>query len=69
MTAYDDGRLPNEWGSDGIDDEGTPTQRTTVIEEGRLTAYLYDRVIRGATASSRPATAGASRSATCRCRA
>jgi TldD protein len=47
VTAYDDGRLPNEWGSDGIDDEGTPTQRTTVIEEGRLAAYLYDRVTAG----------------------
>jgi len=44
VTAYDDGRRPNEWGSDGIDDEGTPTQRTTVIEEGRLTSYLYDLV-------------------------
>ena len=35
VTAYDDGRRANEWGSDGIDDEGTPTQRTTVIEDGR----------------------------------
>ena len=42
MTAYDDGRRENEWGSDGIDDEGTPTQRTTIIEDGRLTSYLYD---------------------------
>ncbi len=44
VTAYDDGSRRNEWGSDGIDDEGTPTQRTTVIEEGRLTSYLYDLV-------------------------
>jgi TldD protein len=42
VTAYDDGSRPNEWGSDGIDDEGTPTRRTTVIEDGRLTGYLYD---------------------------
>jgi TldD protein len=42
VTAYDDGRRENEWGSDGIDDEGTPTRRTTVIEDGRLTSYLYD---------------------------
>jgi TldD protein len=42
VTAYDDGRRTGEWGSDGIDDEGTPTQRTTVLEEGRLTSYLYD---------------------------
>ena len=32
----------NAWGSEGVDDEGTPTQRTTVIEEGRLGSYLYD---------------------------
>jgi TldD protein len=42
VTAYDDGRRPGEWGSDGVDDEGTPTRRTTIIEGGRLTSYLYD---------------------------
>jgi TldD protein len=42
VTAYDDGRRPNEWGSDGIDDEGTPTQKTTILEDGELTSYLYD---------------------------
>jgi TldD protein len=42
LTAYDDGTLPGEWGTDAIDDEGTPAQRTTVIEEGRLTSLLYD---------------------------
>jgi TldD protein len=42
VTAYDDGVRANEWGSDGIDDEGTPTQRTTVIEDGRLTSFLHD---------------------------
>lgn len=42
VTAYDDGAKPNAWGSDGIDDEGTPTRRTTLIEDGRLTSYLYD---------------------------
>jgi TldD protein len=44
VTAYDDGRLANEWGSDGIDDEGVPTRRTTVISDGRLTSYLYDLI-------------------------
>jgi TldD protein len=44
LNAYDDGRLPNEWGSDAIDDEGVPTQKTQVIVDGRLTAYLYDQV-------------------------
>ena len=42
VTAYDDGSRRNEWGSDGIDDEGTPTRRTTILEDGRLTSYLYD---------------------------
>ncbi|MEA2388989.1 MAG: TldD protein [Thermoleophilaceae bacterium] len=44
VTAYDDGSRTGAWGSDGIDDEGTPTQRTTIIEGGRLTSYLYDLV-------------------------
>jgi TldD protein len=42
VTAYDDGLRTNDWGSDGIDDEGTPTRRTTIIEDGRLVSYLYD---------------------------
>jgi len=42
VVAYDDGRLPSAWGSDAVDDEGTPTQRTTIIEGGKLTSYLYD---------------------------
>jgi TldD protein len=42
LVAYDSGSKPGEWGSDGIDDEGTPTQQTTIIENGRLTSYLYD---------------------------
>jgi TldD protein len=43
VNAYDDGQLPGEWGTDGIDDEGTPSQKTQVIEEGRLISFLYDR--------------------------
>jgi TldD protein len=43
LTAYDDGRMLGEWGSDAIDDEGAPTQKTRVIEDGRLVAFLYDR--------------------------
>jgi TldD protein len=44
LNAYDDGRLPGEWGSDAIDDEGQPTQKTQVIEAGRLTSFLYDHL-------------------------
>ena len=42
LNAFDDGRLPGEWGTDAIDDEGRPTQKTQLIEDGRLTSYLYD---------------------------
>ncbi len=44
LNAYDDGQLPGAWGTDGIDDEGTPAQKTQVIEEGRITSFLYDRL-------------------------
>jgi TldD protein len=42
LTAYDDGTMPGEWGTDAIDDEGTPCQSTRVIDEGQLCFYLYD---------------------------
>jgi TldD protein len=44
LTAIDDGTLEGVWGSLRIDDEGTPTQRTTLIEKGVLKCYLSDRV-------------------------
>jgi len=43
LTAYDDGRMPGEWGSDAIDDEGARTQKTLLIDEGRLNGFLHDR--------------------------
>ena len=42
VNAYDDGTIAGEWGSAGIDDEGAPTQKTVVIDEGRLRGFLYD---------------------------
>jgi TldD protein len=42
LTAYDDGTMSGEWGTDAIDDEGTPCQATRVIEEGELGFFLYD---------------------------
>jgi TldD protein len=42
LQAYDDGRLPGQWGTEGIDDEGTPTQTTALIHEGRVVSYLHD---------------------------
>jgi TldD protein len=42
VNAYDDGRHSGWWGSDGIDDEGTPTQATKIIDGGTLSSFLYD---------------------------
>ncbi|MBO8427797.1 MAG: TldD/PmbA family protein [Firmicutes bacterium] len=42
VTAYDDGTIPNEWGSNLIDDEGHPTQKNLLIENGILKGYLID---------------------------
>jgi TldD protein len=43
-TVVDDGTLPGRRGSLNIDDEGTPTQCTTLIEDGVLRGYLQDRL-------------------------
>lgn len=44
VTAIDDGTIPNAWGSVNIDDEGTPTQRNVLIENGVLKSYMIDRL-------------------------
>ena len=44
VTAIDDGTMPNEWGSINIDDEGTPTTRLVLIENGILKNYMIDRL-------------------------
>ncbi len=44
VTAIDDGTIPNEWGSENIDDEGLPTQRTVLIKDGILKSYMVDRL-------------------------
>lgn len=44
VTVVDDGTLPNLRGSITIDDEGTPSQRNVLIEDGILTGYLQDRM-------------------------
>jgi len=43
VTVIDDGTLPDRRGSLTIDDEGTPTSRTTLIEDGILTGFIQDR--------------------------
>ena len=42
VTIVDDGTLPGRRGSLNIDDEGTPTRCTTLIEDGILRGYLQD---------------------------
>ena len=44
VTAVDDGTLPGEWGSLSVDDEGTPTRRNVLIENGILKSYMIDRL-------------------------
>jgi len=42
VTAVDDGTLPGVWGSINVDDEGAPTRRNTLIENGVLKSFLVD---------------------------
>ena len=42
VTIVDDGTLPGRRGSLNVDDEGTPTACTTLIEDGVLTGYMQD---------------------------
>ncbi|MDD4000627.1 MAG: TldD/PmbA family protein [Bacilli bacterium] len=42
VTAIDDGTMANEWGSLNVDDEGEPTKRNVLIENGVLKSYLVD---------------------------
>ena len=44
VTAIDDGTIYQSWGSVAIDDEGMPTEKTTLIENGILRNYISDRV-------------------------
>ncbi|MEX0615276.1 MAG: metalloprotease TldD [Methylophaga sp.] len=43
-TVVDDGTMQDRRGSLSIDDEGTPTESTTLIENGRLTGYMQDKL-------------------------
>ncbi|HZS44300.1 MAG TPA: metalloprotease TldD [Blastocatellia bacterium] len=43
-TVIDDGTIPDRRGSLNIDDEGTPTQRTVLIEKGILKGYINDKL-------------------------
>jgi len=44
VTVVDDGTLPDRRGSLTVDDEGTPTNCTVLIEDGILKGYMQDRM-------------------------
>ena len=43
VTVLDDGTLPDRRGSISVDDEGTPSAKNVLIEDGRLVGYMQDR--------------------------
>jgi len=44
VNIIDDGTMPNYLGSINVDDEGTPGQRTVLVDKGILTSYMYDKI-------------------------
>lgn len=44
VTIIDDGTNPGMLGSINVDDEGTPGQKTILVNKGILTSYLHDRI-------------------------
>jgi TldD protein len=44
VTVFDDGSIAGRRGSLTVDDEGTPTERTVLIEDGVLVGYMHDRM-------------------------
>ena len=47
VTIIDDGTVPNLTGSINFDDEGTPGQKTVLVDKGILTSYLHDKISAG----------------------
>lgn len=43
LTLVDDGGYPREWGTYAIDDEGAPSRRNVLIQDGVLTDFMWDR--------------------------
>jgi TldD protein len=42
--VVDDPTLPQRWGSYAFDDEGVPSRKTVLVQDGILKGYLYDRL-------------------------
>jgi TldD protein len=47
VTIIDDGTIPYLTGSINFDDEGTPGQKTVLVDKGILTSYLHDKISAG----------------------
>jgi TldD protein len=43
VTVLDDGTIPDRRGSISVDDEGTPSAKNVLIEDGKLVGYMQDR--------------------------
>ncbi len=69
MTVVDDGTIAERRGSLTIDDEGTPTNRTVLIDDGKLVGYMQDRQNARLWAGRQQATGDAKAMRTSRCRA
>jgi TldD protein len=44
VSILDDGTVPSLLGSINVDDEGTPGQKTVLVDKGILTSYMHDRI-------------------------
>ncbi|UCF79879.1 MAG: TldD/PmbA family protein [Candidatus Eiseniibacteriota bacterium] len=44
VTIIDDGTIPGQLGSINVDDEGTPSERTVLVQDGILTSYMHDNI-------------------------
>jgi TldD protein len=44
VTLVDDGTMATEWGTIGVDDEGHPTRRNVLIQDGVLVDYMWDHI-------------------------
>ena len=54
VSAYDDGTIPNGWGSENVDDEGNEPTRNELIKDGVLTNYMVDEFTSRSIENSRP---------------
>jgi TldD protein len=47
VTIVDDGTIPGNRGAINVDDEGNPTEKTILVNNGVLSSYLHDRISAG----------------------